>query len=217
MTPAPPSPPDRGDADRPADAVDADADRPTRPELVLVRHGETTWSRSRRHTGRTDVPLTDVGRRQADHIGAALAELAPDRVLASPLSRAWETARLAGLAPERDDDLREWDYGDFEGTTTAEVRARIPGWSVWTAVIPDGESVEDVGRRADRVIARLRVGGGRIALVAHAHLLRVLAARWVALPPLAGRHFVLDTATLSVLGWERETPVVVRWNERCAG
>jgi probable phosphoglycerate mutase len=195
----------------------AGAHRLAGPELVLVRHGETTWSRSRRHTGRTDVPLTDVGRRHAAHIGAALAELAPDRVLASPLSRAWDTARLAGLTPERDDDLLEWDYGEFEGTTTAEVRARIPGWSVWTAAIPDGESVEDVGRRADRVIARLRGGSGRIALVAHAHLLRVLGARWVGLPPVAGRHFVLDTATLSVLGWERETPVVVRWNERCTG
>jgi probable phosphoglycerate mutase len=195
-------------------ASDADLARPT---LLLVRHGETQWSRDGRHTGRTDVPLTDRGRREAAHVRDELAPLHPDLVLASPLSRAWDTAVLAGLDPERDDDLVEWDYGDYEGRTTEELRGTIPGWSVWTHPIRNGESVDDVGRRADRAIARLRDRGHTIALVAHAHFLRVLAARWLELPPATGRHLALDTATLSVLGWERETPALWRWNDRCGG
>jgi probable phosphoglycerate mutase len=124
---------------------------------------------------------------------------------------------LADLGPRIDAELVEWDFGDYEGLTTAEVRDRLPGWSVWTNPIPNGESVTDVGRRADRVISRVRDTGGRIVLVAHGHFLRVLAARWLDFPAAAGRHLVLDTTTLSVLGWERETPAIVRWNEPFPG
>lgn len=191
------------------------APRTNRPELVLVRHGETEWSSERRHTGRTDVPLTDHGRAQAQHISAAVSGFTFTRVLASPLSRAWETAVLMGLDPERDDDLVEWDYGDHEGITTAQIREETPGWSVWTHPVHGGESLDDVAGRVDRLLGRLRELDGSIALVAHAHLLRILAARWLDLPPQEGRRFALDTATLSILGWERENPVVLRWNDPC--
>jgi len=182
-------------------------------QLVLVRHGETTWSEVRKHTGRTDIPLTETGRAQAQHIAGALQVFDIRRCLASPLSRAWETAQLIGLAPEPDDDLLEWDYGDFEGLTTAEIRERIPRWSVWTHPITGGESIEQVGARADRMIERLLGLEGTTVLVAHSHLLRILAARWLELPPVEGRRFTLDNATISVLDWERENRVVTRWND----
>ncbi len=184
-------------------------------QLVLVRHGETEWSVERRHTGRTDVQLTERGRAEATQIRAALAVFDFTAVFASPLSRALDTARLAGLDPVIDDDLVEWDYGRFEGVTTAEIRASVPNWSVWTHPILDGESLDDVAARVDRVIERVVALDGTVALVAHAHLLRVLGARWLELDRVEGRRLVLDTGTVSVLGYERETRVIHRWNDPC--
>jgi probable phosphoglycerate mutase len=190
----------------------------TQPErqVWLVRHGETEWARLGRHTGRTDVPLTAAGRRQARALGRRLAGHHFALVLASPLSRAADTARLAGFADvvELDADLREWDYGDLEGRTTADIRAEIPGWTIWSGPWPGGETAAAVGARADRVIARCRHPGlgGDTLLFAHGHLLRVLAARWLDLEPADGGIFALSTATTSVLGWERERPVIETWN-----
>ena len=186
-------------------------------ELWLVRHGETEWARLGRHTGRTDVPLTATGRDQALALGRRLAGRAFGLVMTSPLSRASETAALAGFGTTAmvDPDLREWDYGALEGRLTAEIRADYPGWSIWTGPWPNGETVVEVGARADRVIARARAVDGDVLAFAHGHLLRVLAARWLELPPTAGRLFVLSTATLSILGWERENPAIERWNEAC--
>jgi broad specificity phosphatase PhoE len=187
------------------------------PRIHLVRHGETEWARSGRHTGRTDVPLTEFGRRQAIAIRRKLAGRSFALVLSSPLSRALETARLAGFGDrvEVDPDLREWDYGVYEGRSSAEIRESIPGWSVWTHPIEEGETVDQVGRRADRVIERLQATDGDIVLFGHGHQLRILTARWLGLPPATGRAFALSTATVSVLGWERETPVIEAWNEAC--
>lgn len=185
-------------------------------QLVLVRHGETEWSVERRHTGRTDVQLTTRGRAEATHIRAALARFHFTAVFASPLSRALETARLAGLDPIIDDNLVEWDYGRFEGITTAEIRTSVPNWSVWTHPIPGGESLDNVSARADLVIERVVGLDGTVALVAHAHLLRVLGARWLELDGTQGRRLVLDTGTVSVLGYERENRVIHRWNDPCA-
>jgi len=187
------------------------------PEIVLVRHGETEWSRDGKHTGRTDVPLTDVGRAQAERLRGLLAGRRFASVLTSPLSRAADTCAIAGFGAhaERVDGLMEWDYGDYEGRTTADIRAERPGWSVWTDGCPAGETPADVGRRADAVIDRLRQGDGDVLVFGHAHMLRVLAVRWIDLAPDAGGRFALDTARLSVLGHERETSVVRQWN--CAG
>ena len=186
-------------------------------QLVLVRHGETEWSVERRHTGRTDVQLTQQGRSEATHIRDTLTRFDFTAVFSSPLSRALETAQLAGLDPAIDADLVEWDYGRYEGITTAEIRTSLPNWSVWTAPIPDGESLEEVAERTDRVIERVLPLDGTVALVAHAHLLRVLGARWLELDPVEGRRLVLDTGTMSVLGWERENRVIQRWNDPCGG
>lgn len=188
---------------------------PHRPELILVRHGETEWSRERRHTGRTDVALTDHGRAQARHIAAAVESFHFTHSYASPLSRALETARLVGLDPDIEPDLLEWDYGRYEGITTAEIRETDPGWSVWTHPMLGGESIDEVSGRVDRLLHRLLELDGDIALVAHAHLLRVLGARWLGLDAVEGRRFALDTATISILGWERENRVVLRWNDPC--
>jgi len=185
------------------------------PELVLIRHGETEWSRSGQHTGRTDLPLTEHGRTEARSIAAAVADMSFTHVFASPLSRAWETAEIVGLAPVRDDDLLEWDYGVYEGITTSETRSTIPDWSVWTHEVIGGETVEAVGERADNAIGRYTALGGRIAVIAHGHFLRVFAARWLGLDPREGRRFVLNTSTLSLLGWERENRVIRRWNDPC--
>ena len=183
-------------------------------EIVLARHGETDWSRDRRHTGRTDIPLTEAGRRQAALLRDALARRTFARVLSSPLSRALETCRLAGLGEQAElsDDLLEWDYGDYEGVTTARIREGRPGWSLWRDGCPGGESAADVGRRVDRVIAALEGLEGDAAVFAHGHVLRVLAARWLGLGPEAGALLKLDTGTLSALGYERETRVITRWN-----
>jgi broad specificity phosphatase PhoE len=187
-------------------------------EIVLARHGETEWSRDLRHTGLTDIPLTDAGREEARHLRDALAGRSFERVLSSPLGRALETCRLAGLADgvETTDDLLEWDYGDYEGITTKEIRASRPGWFLWRDGCPGGETAADVGRRVDRVIAALDGLDGDAVLFAHGHVLRVLTARWLRFGPEAGAHFKLDTGTLSELGWERETPVITRWNSPVA-
>jgi broad specificity phosphatase PhoE len=183
-------------------------------EIVLVRHGETEWSRDRRHTGLTDIPLTDTGRRQAAMLRDALAGWRFERVLSSPLSRALDTCRLAGLGDQADvsDDLVEWDYGDYEGITTAQIHEERPDWYLWRDGCPGGESPADVGRRADRVVAALADVEGDVAVFAHGHMLRVLAALWLGLGPEAGALLKLDTGTLSALGYERETRVVTRWN-----
>ena len=182
------------------------------PEVVLLRHGATEWSASGRHTGRTDVALTEQGRQQARALGTAVASRHFAEVLTSPLQRASETCRLAGLDGTVIDDVREWDYGDHEGRTTPEIREEVPGWTVWRGPVPGGERLEEVGARADRVVARLLAAGGDVAVVSHGHFLRVLAARWLELPPVEGRRFALDTATVSVLGTEREARVVRLWN-----
>ena len=183
-------------------------------EIVLARHGETEWSRDRRHTGRTDIPLTGNGRRQAGVLGDALAGRSFERVLSSPLSRALHTCREAGLGEhaELSGDLCEWDYGEYEGITTAEIRTRRPGWNLWRDGCPGGETAADVGWRADRVIESLGGLEGDAAVFAHGHVLRVLTARWLGLGPEAGALFKLDTGTLSVLGYERETRAITRWN-----
>jgi probable phosphoglycerate mutase len=187
--------------------------------IWLVRHGETAWSRSGQHTGRTDVPLTAAGRGQAEAVGRYLAGRAFARVLTSPLGRARETCRLAGYAEaaEVTDDLREWDYGVYEGRTTAALRTVEPGWSIWTSPVPDGESVDQVGARARRVIEEALAVDGDVALFGHGHLLRILSACWIGLAPRDGRLFALATASVSILGWERETRVVQLWNQAVAG
>ena len=188
-------------------------------EIWLIRHGETAWSLAGRHTGRTDVPLTPHGVRQAERLGRRIAGKRFALVLTSPLARARETCLLAGLAAgaEADADLAEWDYGDLEGRTSAEIRTGTPGWTIWTGAVPGGETAAQVGARADRAIGRARREDGDVALFAHGHLLRVLAARWLGLAPAAGRYFALDTASLSVLGVEQDLPVIRSWNERCGG
>lgn len=187
------------------------------PELWLVRHGETEWSGVGKHTGRTDVPLTEAGRAQARTIAHRLGGREFALVLSSPLSRALDTARLAGFADrvETTNDLREWHYGADEGRTTPEIREERPGWTIWRDGPKDGETAAQVATRVDRVIERVRAGKGDALVFAHGHLLRILAARWLGEAPREGRRYALSTATLSVLGWERETPVIERWNEAC--
>jgi probable phosphoglycerate mutase len=190
-------------------------------ELWLVRHGETEWSLSGQHTGRTDIPLTAHGRERAVELGKFLAGTKFAAVRCSPLRRARETCEIAGFGDVAvvDEGLQEWDYGVYEGRTTEEIQAEIPGWSVWKNEIVGGETVEQVGARADGAIARaLAVAGpetdqvARVALFAHAHILRILAARWIGLEAREGCRFVLGTGSVSVLGWEKETRVVERWN-----
>jgi broad specificity phosphatase PhoE len=187
----------------------------SRHQVVLVRHGQTEWSVSGQHTGRTDIPLTDVGRLKAKQLGRRVSAWEFARVLTSPMSRAMETCRLAGLGDQAEvvDDLGEWDYGDYEGRRTVDIREERPGWDLWVNGVPGGETVDEVGRRADRVIEAARATDGDVALFAHGHVLRILGARWIELPASAGRHLALATASLSVLGWERETPVLEHWNE----
>jgi broad specificity phosphatase PhoE len=185
------------------------------PDVVLVRHGETEWSLSGRHTGRTDLDLTETGEAQAKAACALLGDSRFDLVLTSPMRRARRTAELAGLTPyELDEDLKEWDYGDFEGLTSDQIHERFPGWTVWRGPWPGGETAEDTAARADRVVRRiLHLGpGARVAVVAHGHILRVVAARWLQQDVAVGRLLALDTATVSELGWEHDVRVVRRWN-----
>ena len=186
------------------------------PEVVLVRHAETEWSLSGRHTGRTDVSLTERGRERAVALGLALATRQFELVLTSPLVRATETCRLAGfdeLAVLRD-ELREWDYGSYEGRKTIEIREELPGWSLWRDGVPEGETADAVAARVDRVLAEIRSVAGDSLVFSHGHLLRVLTVRWLGLEPDAGRLLALDPGSLSVLGYERETSVVRLWNSR---
>jgi probable phosphoglycerate mutase len=182
--------------------------------VVIVRHGETEWSAAGRHTGRTDIPLTDAGRDQARRLGRALAGRPFARVLVSPPARARETAQLAGVGDRAiiDDDLREWDYGVYEGRTRVEIARDEPGWTVWTRPIRGGESLAELGARADRVIGRLLPLDGDVLIVSHGHFLRVLAARWVGAEPALAGHLELATATLSELGWETERRSIEAWN-----
>lgn len=186
-----------------------------RPELWLVRHGETEWTVTGQHTGRTDIPLTALGRRQAAALGRRLAGKSFALVLVSPLTRALETCQIAGYGDVAKpvDDLREWDYGVYEGRTTPEIRTEVPGWTVWTGNLPDGETLDQVARRAGNVIAQATAAGGDVALFAHGHVLRVLTACWLGLPADAGRLLGLGTASLSVLGYERETRIISTWNQ----
>jgi broad specificity phosphatase PhoE len=183
-------------------------------QVYVVRHGETAWSLSGQHTGVTDIPLTENGRAVARRLQPILAKAAFSLVLTSPLSRARETCELAGLgdraAVER--DLMEWNYGEYEGLTPKQIRARRPGWMIFRDGCPGGETPAEVGERADRVIARIRAAPGDVALFAHGHIFRVLVARWIGLPAPDGRHFLLDTATLNVLGYYRDSPAVKVWN-----
>jgi broad specificity phosphatase PhoE len=183
--------------------------------LVLLRHGATEWSQSGQHTGRTDIPLLDAGRRQAEEVGALLRLYGLTgfaQVLTSPLVRAYDTCTLAGYEGEIDHDLVEWDYGAYEGITTADILKTRPGWDLWSDGVPGGETATEVGRRADRVVERARSVAGDTLAVAHGHLLRVLAARWLGLPPAAGRLFMLDAGALSILSFEHDRPAVLMWN-----
>ena len=184
-------------------------------ELLLARHGETEWSANGRHTSRTDLPLTDNGRRLAALLAPRLGDRRFGLVLTSPLRRAVETCQLASLGEEAQvrDELREWDYGDYEGVTTAEIQRRRPGWSLWRDGCPNGEVAADVGARADRVIAEARAARADAIAFGHGHMLRVLAARWLGLAPEDGRLFALVTGTLSRLGYEHDTAVILSWDE----
>lgn len=183
-------------------------------ELVIVRHGETEWSRSMRHTGNTDLPLTEEGEAQARAVIPRLVGREFALVLTSPLRRARRTAELAGYGDraEPDDDLRERDYGEYEGLTTKEIRETVPGWDVWRDELPGGETLAQVGARADRVIERALAADGDTLAFAHSHLLRTLGARWIGIGPEGGGKLVLGTAAVCVLGFERERRVLKRWN-----
>ena len=184
---------------------------------MLIRHGETEWTSSHRHTGRTDIPLNAHGEQRArllEPILRATAGIESATVLTSPLQRARRTCELAGLGPRATafDDLMEWDYGEFEGTRTADLRQSDADWSIWTSPIERGETLAAVGERADRVVAKLDAISGMAVLFAHAHILRILGARWCGFPAIGGSRFTLDPASISVLGHERETRVIESWN-----
>jgi broad specificity phosphatase PhoE len=183
-------------------------------QVYLVRHGETEWSLSGQHTGVTDIPLTENGRKVAKLLEPVLAKETFALVLTSPLQRARKTCELDGLGEraEIDRDLMEWNYGEFEGLTSRVIREKAPGWLLFNDGCPGGETPEQVGDRADRIIARARGEQGNVVLFAHGHLLRVLAARWLGFPASAGRHFLLDTGTLNILSYYHGVPAIKRWN-----
>ena len=183
-------------------------------ELVLVRHGQTKWSLSGEHTGTTDIPLTATGEKEARALAAPLSRWDFALVLTSPLLRARETCRLAGLSDRAEvcDELREWNYGDYEGLTSPQIREQRPGWTLFTAGAPNGETADEVGARADRVLERALSVDGPVVAFAHGHILRVVCTRWLGLDANSARLFGLDPATISVLGHERETRVIRGWN-----
>jgi len=187
--------------------------------VFVVRHGETEWSLSGQHTGTTEIPLTDNGRRQAERMRSVLAGQTFTLVLVSPLQRARETCRLAGLGGEAivDPGLMEWNYGEYEGLTSQQIQAKTPDWLIFRDGCPGGETPGEVGARVDQVLARVRAADGDVAVFAHGHLLRVLAARWIGLPPRAGQHFLLSTGTLGILSYYHEVPAVRIWNAHLAG
>jgi probable phosphoglycerate mutase len=182
--------------------------------IYLIRHGETEWAKNGRHTGRTDIALTDTGREHAGFLLPIFDEVKFTRILSSPLQRALETAKLAGLTSrvESDKELLEWDYGDYEGLTTQQIRDRVPGWSIWTHPCPNGETIDQISQRAGRVVATLRSSPGNVAIFSHGHFLRVLVSRWIGLSADHGSRFLLGTSTLSILGYENELPVIKTWN-----
>lgn len=183
-------------------------------ELWLIRHGETEWSLSGAHTSRTDIPLTDRGRQRAQRIMEYLQGKSFSMVLTSPMQRARETCRIAGFGDvaQIDKDLVEWDYGVYEGRTTKDIQKEVPGWSVWTSPIVGGETLDQVAERAKRVIARAAAKGGSVALFAHGHILRILAACWIESPPIMGSRLALSTGAVSTLGFEHQTRVITMWN-----
>ncbi len=182
-------------------------------EVWLVRHGETEWSKSGQHTGTTDLPLTSDGEKAAQALRPLLTSTPFDLVLCSPRQRARHTADLAGVTDlQIEDDLVEWNYGDYEGRTRIDIQQDRPDWSIWTDGAPNGESPDEIGRRVDTVIATCRANGGRVLLIAHGHVLRTFAARWIQQPVTVGAHLPLDTAKLSVLSYDRGTPTIDRWN-----
>ena len=188
--------------------------RYVKQQVYLLRHGETNWSLSKQHTGSTDIPLTENGRAVARALAPVLAEARFERVFSSPLQRARQTCELAGLGAHAtiDEDLLEWDYGEYEGLTPHQIRGKHPEWLIFRDGCPGGESTDEIGARVDRVIARVRAAEGNVALFAHGHVLRVLAARWLGLPVAGGSHFLLDTATLSVLSYYHGIGAIERWN-----
>lgn len=192
---------------------------PLGPQVFLVRHGETEWTLTGQHTGHTDVPLTDRGRKEAQRLSDELGDQEFAAVYSSPLSRALETCRLAGLGEqcETDQDLMEWDYGEYEGLTTAEIRGRKPNWSLWLDGAAGGESAADVGVRIDRLVKEIKEVDGAVAVFGHGHALRVFGARWVGLAPVDGRLLYLSPSTVSVLGYERATAVIHCWNAPAKG
>ncbi len=183
-------------------------------QVFLVRHGETEWSLSGQHTGRTDISLTENGRTVAGRLASVLAQTNFELVLTSPLRRARETCELAGLSEgaQIDSDLAEWDYGEYEGLTPKQIHAKVPGWMLFRDGAPGGENATQVGARVDRLIVKVRAVDGHVALFAHGHIFRVFAARWIGLPPDQGCRFLLDTATLNILSYYRGIPAVKRWN-----
>lgn len=187
--------------------------------VFVIRHGETEWSLSGQHTGRTEVPLTDNGRQQAERIRPMLAGQTFALVLVSPLQRARETCELAGFGDGaiREPGLMEWNYGEYEGLTPLQIQAKRPGWLIFKDGCPGGETPKQVSARVDQVVARARAVDGNVALFAHGHVLRVLAARWIGLPPRAGQHFLLGTGTLSILTYYHEIPAVKIWNGHVVG
>jgi probable phosphoglycerate mutase len=193
--------------------------RAGRRRLYCIRHGETAWSLSGQHTGVTDIPLTDNGRRLAERLRPVLAKESFALVLVSPLQRARQTCEIAGLGDQAvvDPDLVEWNYGRYEGLTPDQIHQSDPHWMIFRDGCPEGESPAQVGARVDRVIARARACDGDVALFAHGHVLRVLAARWIDLPPAGGQHFLLDTGTLCILGYYREASAVKAWNAALPG
>jgi probable phosphoglycerate mutase len=186
----------------------------TEQQVYVVRHGETEWSLSGQHTGVTDIPLTENGRAVARRLQPVLAKVSFSLVLTSPLGRARETCELVGLGGRAtvEPDLMEWNYGEYEGLTAKQIHAKRPGWVVFRDGCPGGETPGEVAARADRVIARVRAAPGNVALFAHGHIFRVLVSRWIGLPPAAGERFLLDTATLNILGYYRDSPAVKVWN-----
>jgi len=181
--------------------------------IYLIRHGETEWAKNGRHTGLTDIPLTDAGREQAGFLLPIFDDVKFTRILSSPLQRALETAKLAGLGSrvELNKELLEWDYGDYEGPTK-EIREQAPGWSIWTHPCPNGERIDQISLRADRVVATLRLIEGNVAIFSHGHFLRVLVSRWIGLSADHGSRFLLGTSTLSIFGYENELPIIKTWN-----
>ena len=189
---------------------------PAGAHLWLIRHGQTEWSRTGRHTGRTDVPLTELGERQAAALAPRFAELRPALVLSSPRQRAQRTAELAGLHVDAiDDDLAEWDYGDYEGVTSAEIHKTDPTWTIFNSVTPGGETAEQVALRVDRVLTRAAaaLADGPVVLVAHGHISRVLGARWIGQPVRGGAHLLLDEAAPCLLSAQYGEPVIAQWNQ----